>query len=78
MVRGLDVFRRRFAGLEDRYVLIGGTAVDIAMDDAGLRFRATKDLDIELHVESLDVEFARPASLQLRETSSPTIVGHNK
>ena len=59
MVRGLDVFRRRFAGLEDRYVLIGGTAVDIAMDDAGLPFRATKDLDIVLHVESLDVEFAR-------------------
>ena len=59
MVRGLDVFRRRFAGPEDRYVLIGGTAVDIAMDDAGLRFRATKDLDIVLHVESLDVEFAR-------------------
>jgi len=59
MVKGLDVFRRHFEGLEDRYVLIGGTAVDIAMNDAGIPFRATKDLDIVLHVESLDAEFAR-------------------
>lgn len=59
MVTGLGVFRERFAGLEDRYALIGGTAVDIAMNDAGLPFRATKDLDIVLHVETLDAEFAK-------------------
>lgn len=59
MVRGLDVFRERFAGFEDCYVLIGGAAVDIAMDAAGLEFRVTKDLDIVLHVKSLDAEFAR-------------------
>lgn len=59
MVRGLDVFRERFAGFEDRYVLIGGAAVDIAMDLAGLEFRVTKDLDIVLHVQSLDTEFAQ-------------------
>ena len=59
MVRGLNLFRERFAGLEDRYVLIGGTAVDVAMDAAGLEFRLTKDLDIVLHVQALDAEFAR-------------------
>lgn len=59
MVRGLNVFRERFAGFEDRYVLIGGAAVEVAMDAAALQFRVTKDLDIVLHVESLDVEFAR-------------------
>ena len=58
MVRGLNVFRNRFAGFEDRYVLIGGAAVEVAMDAAGLQFRVTKDLDIVLHVEALDAEFA--------------------
>ena len=58
MVRGLNVFRERFAGFEDRYVLIGGAAVEVAMDTAGLQFRVTKDLDIVLHVEALDAEFA--------------------
>jgi len=58
MVRGLNVFRERFAGFEDRYVLIGGAAVEAAMDAAGLQFRVTKDLDIVLHVEVLDAEFA--------------------
>lgn len=58
MVRGLNVFRGRFAGFEDRYVLIGGAAVEVAMDAAGLQFRVTKDLDIVLHVEALDAEFA--------------------
>jgi hypothetical protein len=47
VVRGLNVFRGRFAGFEDRYVLIGGAAVEWAMDAAGLQFRVTKDLDIE-------------------------------
>jgi hypothetical protein len=58
VVRGLNVFRDRFAGFEDRYVLIGGAAVEVAMDAAGLPFRVTKDLDIVLHVEALDAQFA--------------------
>ena len=58
MARGLNVFRERFAGFEDRYVLIGGAAVEVAMDAAGLPFRLTKDLDIVLHVEALDAQFA--------------------
>ena len=48
MVRGLDVFRRHFAGHTDQFVLIGGTAATLAMAEAGLDFRATKDLDIVL------------------------------
>lgn len=51
MVRGLDVFRDFFAGSADQFVLIGGTAATLAMERAGLTFRATKDLDIVLHVE---------------------------
>ena len=58
MVGGLNVFRERFAGFENRYVLIGGAAVEVAMDAAGLQFRVTKDLDVVLHVEALDAQFA--------------------
>lgn len=57
MVRGLDIFRQRFAAFADQYVLIGGTAASLTMEDAGLSFRATKDLDIVLHVESLTPSF---------------------
>ena len=57
MVKGLDVFRDHFAGHADQFVLIGGTAATLAMEDAGLAFRATKDLDIVLHIEALTSEF---------------------
>jgi hypothetical protein len=58
-VRGLDLFREHFKALVDRYVIIGGMACDLVMNEAGLRFRATKDLDIVLCIESLDAEFGR-------------------
>lgn len=57
MVRGLDVFREHFAGHADQFVLIGGTAATLAMEEAGLEFRATKDLDIVLHIEALSPSF---------------------
>lgn len=57
MVRGLDVFREHFAGHADQFVLIGGTAATLAMEEAGLKFRATKDLDIVLHIEALSPSF---------------------
>jgi len=59
MVRGLDIFRAWFAGFSDQYVLIGGTAASLAMEEAGLAFRATKDLDIVLHVEALTPAFGQ-------------------
>ncbi len=59
MVKGLDVFLAHFRPFNDRFVLIGGTACDMAMTEAGLEFRATKDLDIVLWVEALDEPFVR-------------------
>ena len=59
MVRGLDRFRDHFRMHKDRYVLIGGVACDVAFAHAGVAFRATKDADIVLCVESLDAAFAR-------------------
>lgn len=57
MIRGLEKFKERFAGLEEQYVLIGGTATYITLTDAGLEPRATKDLDIVLCLEALDAKF---------------------
>ena len=57
MVKGLDVFQGWFAEYADQYVLIGGTAATLTMEEAGLAFRATKDLDIVLHVEALTPAF---------------------
>lgn len=50
-VRGLDRFNEHMAGLEDGYVVIGGTACEILLGDADLEFRATKDVDMVLLVE---------------------------
>lgn len=47
MVKGLDVFRAWFADYPDQYILIGGTAATLAMEEAGLDFRATKDLECQ-------------------------------
>ena len=57
MVRGLEIFQKWFAGFENQYVLIGGTAALITMAEAGVPFRGTKDLDIVLHVEVLTQAF---------------------
>lgn len=59
MVKGLERFREHFAEFADRYLIIGGTACDLALTEAGLEFRATKDLDIVLCLETVDTEFGR-------------------
>lgn len=59
MIQGLDTFKTFFNGYEDRYTLIGGVACYLSMEDAGLDFRATKDLDIVLCAEALDADFAQ-------------------
>ncbi len=57
MVKGLDVFRDHFKDFQGCYVLIGGVACYLAMEEAGVDFRATKDLDIVLCAEALDSAF---------------------
>jgi hypothetical protein len=59
MVRGLSIFQEWFKDYESHYVLIGGTAAKITMEEAGANFRGTRDLDIVLHVEALTPEFGR-------------------
>ncbi|WP_342322629.1 hypothetical protein AAEY27_20550 [Kosakonia sp. BYX6] len=56
-IRGLTRFGEHFKDYQDQYVLIGGVASWITMDEAGETFRATKDLDIVLIIEALSPEF---------------------
>lgn len=39
MVTGLDVFKEHFDAYRDHYVLIGGTASSLVMDELGVDFR---------------------------------------
>lgn len=57
MVKGFETFRIAFLGYEDCYTIIGGTACDILMNEAGLSFRATKDIDMILLIENRFEEF---------------------
>jgi hypothetical protein len=58
MVTGLGPFAEHFRDFRDRYVLIGGAACELTLGAAGAKFRATKDLDIVLCVETSDTAFA--------------------
>lgn len=57
MVKGLNKFKEYFKDFSDNYILIGGAACDALIENGGLNFRATKDLDIILIVEALSKEF---------------------
>lgn len=59
MVRGITNFRERFRGYEEQYVIIGGTACDLIMEEEEMPFRATKDIDVVLIVEALTAEFGK-------------------
>jgi hypothetical protein len=57
MVKGIEIFRDHFAGNEHQYIIIGGAACDLLFGEAGLPFRATKDIDMVLCVEVVDAAF---------------------
>lgn len=57
MVRGIEIFKHYFEAHPENYVIIGGTACDILMEEAGFTPRATKDIDLILIVEALTTEF---------------------
>lgn len=59
MVTGLRKFKDKFQGFENQYVVIGGTACDLLMENEDMTFRATKDIDIVLLVESITAEFGK-------------------
>jgi hypothetical protein len=58
MVKGLSSFKFWFRGYERNYAIIGGTACDLLMNEAGADFRATRDIDMVLIIEALNADFA--------------------
>ena len=50
-VTGWELFRERFSGYEDYYVVIGGFACEVLLGAAELDFRATKDIDMILLID---------------------------
>ena len=60
MVKGLNVFIKYFKEFSQNYVIIGGTACDLIIDEAGFYPRATKDIDLILVVEALTSDFVKP------------------
>jgi len=59
MVKGLDIFIKYFKEYSKNYVIIGGTACDLIIDEAGFYPRATKDIDLILVVEALTSDFVK-------------------
>lgn len=67
MVIGIEKFREYFAGYENKYVVIGGTACSLLFNAAGLPFRATRDIDMVLCVEVVDKSFGEQFSAFLEK-----------
>jgi hypothetical protein len=59
MVIGIDIFKEFFKEFPDSYLIIGGTACDIIIEEAGFIPRATDDIDMILVIEALRPEFVR-------------------
>ena len=59
MVNGMDRFVEKFRLYPDCYTVIGGTACAVLMSEAGIEFRATKDIDMILIMEARYREFAK-------------------
>jgi hypothetical protein len=61
-ITGLDIFKNHFIEHKHKYVLIGGSACHLILQEQGLSFgRKTKDLDIVLllDVDRVDTEFTK-------------------
>lgn len=56
-MEGLAKFREAFSEFSDNYVVIGGTACDIAMTGTVVRPRATHDIDMIVIVENISEAF---------------------
>ena len=59
MVHGIEKFKSEFSQFAEQYVLIGGSACSLILEELNSEFRATKDLDIVLVVEALKEDFVK-------------------
>lgn len=66
-MEGLEKFREAFEAYSENYVIIGGTACDIAMTGTAVRPRATHDIDMIVVVEKMTDSFAERFWAFIRE-----------
>ncbi len=59
MVVGLETFKEYFKEHQDCYLIIGGTACDIIIEEANFTPRATNDIDVILIVEAITPTFVK-------------------
>ena len=59
MVVGLDKFKEFFREFNDKFVVIGGAACDVILEDGEIEPRATDDIDMILIVDKMTPEFGR-------------------
>lgn len=64
---GLDKFLNHLHSHSDCYVVIGGIATRITLEDAGLEARVTKDFDVVLLADGTNAQFARDIANLLKE-----------
>lgn len=57
MVKGLDVFKEHFHGMENNYTIIGGTACDCWISGENLNPRGTNDIDLLIVLEEYSPVF---------------------
>ena len=62
----LQSFKEWFRGYEDNFIVIGGAACSLILDEHGAEFRATKDVDVVLFIEALSVDFGIIMTISLQ------------
>lgn len=86
MVNGFTKFKERFQGFENQYVIIGGTACDLIMENEELPFRAQKmqileddavltPLPIDDEISSLSAILLNEAYYELLKTGQMMVDG---
>lgn len=57
IVAGMEKFIEYFKNYSENYIIVGGTATNAFLNEAGLDMRITKDIDIIIVAENLNKEF---------------------
>lgn len=58
-MKGIDKIRQYLGEYKGNYVIIGGTACNLNLEDANIQGRATKDIDMIVVCEVITPEYLR-------------------
>lgn len=59
MIKGIDKIQQYLGDFSECYAIIGGTACDVLLGNAGLDFRGTKDVDMIVIAEAISPGFVK-------------------